>query len=90
MQRYNKNTESVKRKIFFLPRRASAIAELFVKDYISSFDKAPRKIILDIDDTNANTYGAQQLSLFNDYYDEYCYMPLDNHVLFLPISQNQL
>ena len=33
------------------------IAELFVKDYISSFDKAPRKIILDVDDTNANTYG---------------------------------
>lgn len=52
------------------------IAELFVKDYISSFDKAPRKIILDVDDTNANTYGAQQLSLFNDYYDEYCYMPM--------------
>ena len=48
-----------------------AIAELFVKDYMSSFDKAPRKIILDVDDTNANTYGAQQLSLFNDYYDEY-------------------
>ena len=39
-------------------------------------DKAPRKIILDVDDTNANTYGAQQLSLFNDYYDEYCYMPM--------------
>ena len=53
-----------------------AIAELFVKDYMSSFDKAPRKIILDVDDTNANTYGAQQLSLFNDYYDEYCYMPM--------------
>ena len=53
-----------------------AIAELFVKDYMSSFDKAPHKIILDVDDTNANTYGTQQLSLFNDYYDEYCYMPM--------------
>ena len=29
-----------------------------------------------MDDTNANTYGAQQLSLFNDYYDEYRFMPL--------------
>lgn len=44
--------------------------------YIASFDKAPKKVIIDADDTNANTYGAQQLSLFNAYYNEYCYMPL--------------
>lgn len=30
----------------------------------------------DADDTNADTYGAQQLTLFNAYYGEYCYMPL--------------
>lgn len=36
----------------------------------------PKRIILDVDDTNANTFGAQQLTLFNDYYGEYCYMPL--------------
>ena len=29
-----------------------------------------------VDDTNANIYGAQQLTLFNDYYGEYCYMPM--------------
>lgn len=52
------------------------IGKLFVKDYIASFPKPPKKVILDVDDTNADTYGAQQLSLFNDYYDEYCYMPL--------------
>ena len=52
------------------------IGKLFLDNYISSFDKAPKKIILDADDTNANTYGAQQLSLFNAYYNEYCYMPL--------------
>ena len=33
-------------------------------------------MILDADDTNANTYGAQQLTLFNAYYNEYCHMPL--------------
>lgn len=33
-------------------------------------------IIIDADDTNADTYGAQQLTLFNAYYGEYCYMPL--------------
>ena len=52
------------------------IGKLFVDDYIASFDKAPKKVIVDADDTNANTYGAQQLSLFNAYYNEYCYMPL--------------
>ena len=49
---------------------------LFVENFIKSFKKAPKRIILDADDTNANTYGTQQLTLFNDYYGEYCYMPL--------------
>ncbi len=52
------------------------IGKLFLDEYISSFDKAPKKVIIDADDTNANTYGAQQLTLFNAYYNEYCYMPL--------------
>ena len=43
------------------------IGKLFVDDYIASFDKAPNKVIIDADDTNANTYGAQQLTLFNAY-----------------------
>jgi hypothetical protein len=52
------------------------IGKLFVDDYIASFDKTPKRVIIDADDTNANTYGAQQLTLFNAYYNEYCYMPL--------------
>src|SRR5574344_2466895 len=52
------------------------IGKLFVEQYVKSFSKPPRHVILDADDTNANTYGAQQLTLFNDYYGEYCYMPL--------------
>ncbi len=39
------------------------IGKLFLDEYISSFDKAPKKIIVDADDTNANTYGAQLLSM---------------------------
>lgn len=53
-----------------------ALADLFIDHYIRSFKKAPRHIILDVDDTNFNTYGGQQLTLFNAYYKEYCYMPL--------------
>ena len=47
------------------------IAEAFVDRFIASYAKPPKKIILDVDDTNADTYGAQQLTLFNDYYGEY-------------------
>lgn len=52
------------------------IGKLFVDEYVSSFTKAPKNVIIDADDTNSNTYGAQELTLFNDYYGEYCYMPL--------------
>ena len=54
-----------------------AMGEAFVDNFIKSYgDNIPARIILDFDDSNANVYGAQQLSLFNEYYGEYCYMPL--------------
>ena len=52
------------------------IAEVFVAQFVASYDTPPRGIVLDIDDTDDETHGAQQLSLFNGYYDEYCYMLL--------------
>ena len=52
------------------------MGQLFVEHFISSYEKEPKRIILDFDDSNSNTYGAQQLTLFNEYYHEYCYMPL--------------
>ena len=47
-----------------------------LEGFIESYDQPPKKIILDIDDTDDITHGAQQLSLFNAYHDEYCYMPV--------------
>ncbi len=44
--------------------------------FIDSYASQPKVIILDCDDTNNNTYGQQQLCLFNNYYHDYCYMPL--------------
>ncbi len=52
------------------------IAIAFVDNFIQSYSEEPSVIILDPDDTNSNTYGGQQLTLYNDYYGEYCYMPL--------------
>lgn len=44
--------------------------------FIESYEQEPHIIFLDCDDTNSNTHGSQQYTLFNDYYNEYCYMPL--------------
>jgi hypothetical protein len=52
------------------------IADVFLEIFIDSYESAPEGIILDIDDTDDETHGHQQLSLFNGYHDSYCYMPI--------------
>ena len=52
------------------------MAKVFVDQFISSYESEPGIIILDPDDTNSFTYGQQELTLFNNYYGDYCYMPL--------------
>lgn len=52
------------------------MARLLVDQFVASYDEAPDSIILDFDDTDSQTYGAQQLALFNTHYGGYCYMPL--------------
>lgn len=52
------------------------MAQALVDTFLLSYEKPPEAIILDIDDTEDTTDGAQQLSLFNGYYDEDCFMPL--------------
>lgn len=47
-----------------------------IDTFINSYPKSPRRIILDIDTTDDAVHGGQQLSLFNGYYDEYCFEPL--------------
>lgn len=44
--------------------------------FIASYKNPPDGIILDFDETEDPTHGAQQLSLFNGYYDSYCYQPI--------------
>ena len=52
------------------------IAQSFLDGFIDSYDHPPEGIILDIDDTDDPTYGNQQLTFFNGYYDTYCYQPI--------------
>lgn len=52
------------------------MAKAFVDQFVASYPDAPEAIILDCDDTDSIVYGQQQLSLFNNYYGDSCYMPL--------------
>jgi len=55
-----------------LYRFSAVLLEVF----IDSYRKPPEALILDIDDTADETHGHQQLSLFNGYYDSFCYQPI--------------
>ena len=50
----------------------AAMVELFC----DSFEQVPRRIVLDIDDTEDRVHGSQQLALFNAYYDSRCFQPI--------------
>ena len=52
------------------------MAREMVRFYCASFARAPRQIVLDIDDTFDTVHGHQQLRLFNAYYDEYGFQPI--------------
>ncbi len=52
------------------------LAKSFVKAFIASYNKQPEIIVLDMDHSEDITHGQQQLSLFNTYYGNYCYLPL--------------
>jgi hypothetical protein len=52
------------------------IAKVFVDNFVESYEVQPDIVVLDFDDTEDKVHGQQQLALFNDYYDDYCYLPL--------------
>jgi hypothetical protein len=55
-----------------LKRMMAAIVELFC----DSFVEIPRRIVLDIDDTEDRVHGRQELALFHAHYDERCFLPI--------------
>jgi hypothetical protein len=55
-----------------LKRMMAAMVELFC----DSFPEPPRRIVLDIDDTEDRVHGGQQLSLFHAHYDSRCFLPI--------------
>ena len=55
-----------------LKRMTAAMVDLFC----DSFATVPRRIVLDIDDTEDRVHGTQQLSLFHAHYDGRCFLPM--------------
>ncbi|MFO1040051.1 MAG: IS1380 family transposase [Geminicoccaceae bacterium] len=55
-----------------LKRMMAAMVDLFC----DSFDQVPRRIVLDIDDTEDRVHGRQQLSLFHAHHDSRCFLPI--------------
>jgi hypothetical protein len=49
---------------------------LLVELFLEAHERAPREIVLDLDNTDIPLYGGQEGRFFHGYYDEYCYLPL--------------
>jgi len=54
----------------------AAIEALFVDLFIEAHEKAPERIILDLDATDDLIHGDQEGRFFHGYYDHHCYLPL--------------
>jgi hypothetical protein len=52
------------------------MAYALLNNFVNSYSNEPPVIIIDCDDTNSNAHGEQQEIVYNDYYGEYCFMPL--------------
>lgn len=52
------------------------IAYALLNNFVQSYSNEPPVIIIDCDDTNSTAHGNQQEIVFNNYYGEYCFMPL--------------
>jgi hypothetical protein len=55
-----------------LKRMMAAMIDLFC----DSFEQVPRRIVLDIDDSEDRVHGQQQLALFHAHYDSRCFLPI--------------
>jgi hypothetical protein len=51
------------------------LRDIFLDQFIASFDKPPSQLTLDIDPFDDPTHGQQQLTFFHGYYEQYQYLP---------------
>ena len=52
------------------------MSAVFVEQFIASFKRPPRRLVLDFDATDDRVHGKQEGRFFHGYYDHYCFLPL--------------
>jgi hypothetical protein len=55
---------------------AWAMHRILVEQFIASFKRPPKELILDFDATDDPVHGTQEGRFFHGYYDRYCFLPL--------------
>ena len=65
-----------------LYRFGEALAESVIGRHRKRLRGKARRITIDLDPTDDPTHGQQQLSFFNGYYDNWCYLPVLGFVSF--------
>lgn len=55
---------------------AVAIHQLFLEQFIASFERPPEELILDFDATDDPTHGRQEHTFYHGYYRHTCFLPL--------------
>ena len=59
-----------------LADHAWVIHGILVDQFIASYKRPPKKLVLDFDATDAPVHGHQEGRFFHGYYDHYCFLPL--------------
>jgi len=54
----------------------SRIARVFVEQFLASYARPPKLIVLDFDDTEDPAHGEQEQVRYDGYYGGYCFLPL--------------
>jgi hypothetical protein len=52
------------------------LARVFVDQFIASYERPPKLIVLDFDDTEDPAHGQQEQVRYDGYYGGYCFLPL--------------
>src|ERR1019366_6716706 len=65
-----------------LYRMGMNLAEAVMERHKKRLGGHARLVTIDLDPTDTDTFGAQQLSFFNSHYDNWCYLPMMGFVSF--------
>jgi len=58
------------------PQDLYRMAQAFVDQFIASYPRPPKIIVLDLDHSEDEAYGQQEQIFYNAHYGGYCYLPL--------------